>query len=142
FSLAVGSVASNFLAEASATLAGVESQGRLAAILQTSIYLFSRLSETAIRIGDILSGIWVAALPVARQFIDALDTMIERWQDLVRGGLEDGTLAATLQIWYDRSVVLFRALGNVAGALWDILAIGADSSDSVFTRFDEWAERY
>lgn len=142
FGLFVGRSAGNFARLAAATLAGNEAQNRFREILQSSLRILDIFFPMLINVGDVLSGIWVAAIPASERFVAALSNMVQRWRDLVVEGLASGTLTETLNTWYDRAQLVGSALGNLTGALFDILQIGADESDNVFARFDEWAERY
>jgi hypothetical protein len=142
YGLFVGRAAGDFARLAANTLTGNVAQGRFQAILQSSLRILDILFPTLINIGDILSGIWVAAIPASERFVGSLANMVQNWRDLVNEGLRTGTLTETLDTWYDRAQLVGSALSNLTGALFDILQVGADESDSVFRRFDEWAERF
>lgn len=142
FGLFVGRAASNFALFFANVLTGDEAMGRFQAILQSALRIFDLLAPTIINVGNILSGIWVASLPAAERFVEALGDVIANLSSIVSEGVADGSLARTITEWYERAELLGSAISNVAGALFDILEIGADSSDNVFVRFDEWAERY
>jgi hypothetical protein len=142
FGFFVGQAVGNFARLASLVLTGEMAQGRFAAILQSSMRILDMLMPMILDVGNILSGIWVAAAPAAERFVGTLSRMVHRWSEIVNFGLYTGTLTDTLNTWYDRAELVGRALGNLAGAVFDILSVGADSADSVFVRFDEWAKRY
>ena len=142
FGFFVGHAVANFADLAANILTSEVAQGRLSDILRSSLRIFDVLLVTLVNVGDILSGLWVAAIPASERFVGSLSAMVNRWREIINFGLYTGTLTETLDTWYDRAELLGSALGNVFGALWDILSIGADSSDSVFVRFDEWAERF
>ena len=142
FGFFVGRSAGEFARLASSTLTGNIAQGRFQEILQSSLRILDKLFPTILNLGNILSGIWVAALPASERFAGALSDMVSRWSELINVGLRTGTLTEKLDLWYDRAQLIGSALGNVAGALFDILEIGANSSSDLFTRFDEWAKRY
>lgn len=142
FGLFAGLAVGNFATLAAETLTSNEAQGRFQAILRSSLRILDILTPTLINIGDILSAIWVAALPAAERFAGSLRNLTDRWAQLTSVGLDTGHLTNMFDTWYDRAATLFSALGNLSGALFDILQVGANSSDNVFDRFDEWAERY
>jgi hypothetical protein len=142
FGLFVGRAIGNYAKLATGILVGEDAQGRFQVILQSTLRILDLLLPSIIHAGDILSGIWVAAAPAAERFAGAIHTITQRWAEIVSTGLESGELTQTLDTWYDRAEILGRSLGNLFGALWDIFSIGADSSSSVFTRFDEWARRF
>jgi hypothetical protein len=142
FGLFVGRAVGEFALLAANTLTGTEAMGRFQEILQSALRILDMLLPTVLNVGNILSGIWVAALPAAEQFVGTISDLTARLSETITEGLRTGTLAETFSKWYDRAELLGGAIANVAGALFDILSIGADSSDNLFVRFDEWAERY
>lgn len=142
FGLFVGRAAGNFALLASETLTGNVAQGRFQSILQSSLRMLDVLFPALIDVGGILSGLWVAALPAGERFVEIVADLTDKWNDMIVEGLRTGELTNTFDTWFERARVLGSALSNLSGALLDILSIGADSSSSVFTRFDEWAERF
>ncbi len=142
FSEFVGGTVGAFALLASETLVGAESQGRLQQIMQSSARILEDLLPVLLDVGDILSGVWLAAAPAAERFVGILGDVIGRWRDMVDVGLATGTLERTFNLWFERARVLGSALADLSGALFDILQVGADSSDNVFRRFDDWAERF
>lgn len=142
FGLFVGKTVGQFSLFASETLIGVEAQGRFQAILQSSLRILDQLLPTLLNVGDLLSGLWVAAIPASERFVGTISRLVEHWRDLIVEGNATGQLTETLDLWYNRAELIGGALANVSGALFDILQVGADSSDNLFVRFDEWAERF
>lgn len=142
FGLFVGRAVGDFALLAANTLTGTEALGRFRDIMQSALRILDIILPAALDVGGILSGIWVAALPAAERFATIIAGLAARWRGMIDEGLRTGALVDTFDLWFDRAVVLGRAIGNVAGALFDILQIGADSSDNVFNRFDDWARRY
>lgn len=138
----VGEIVGSHAEFAANTLVGERALGRFEVILEGSLNILEDFLTTIIHIGDILSGIFVAALPAAERFAESIRDLVSRWAELINMGLDSGNLTRTFDLWYDRAELLGSALGNLIGALFDILQVGADSSDNVFIRFDEWAERY
>lgn len=142
FGLFVGRSVGAFAMLAAETLTGNVAQGRFQSIMQSSLRILDILGPTLINIGNVLSAIWVAALPAAERFAGTLRNVTDRWAALTTAGLDSGHLTNMFDIWYNRAELLFSALGNLTGALFDILQVGANESDSLFVRFDEWAERF
>lgn len=142
FGLFVGRAVGGFAELAANILTGGEAQGRFQKIFQSSLRILDILLPTLLNVGNILSGIWVAALPAAERFAGIIGKLVDHWSDMVTEGLKTGELTDKFDTWFDRAALLGSALGNVAGALVDIFEIGADSSSNVFVRFDQWAERF
>lgn len=142
FGLFVGRSVGDFARLAANVLTGNVAQGRFQDILQSSLRILDVLLPTLINVGDILSGIFVAALPAAERLVVVVGDLVARWTDMVNQGLRTGELTEQFDLWLDRALLLGGALGNVAGALFDILEVGATSADGVFRRFDEWAQRF
>ena len=142
FGLFVGNAVGSFAQFAAAALTSTDAQERWKTILRSSLRILDLLLPMLLNVGSILSGIWVAAAPVAEKFAGLLGGMVQRWSELINVGLETGTLTETLTKWYDRAVLVGGALGDLVGALFDVLEVGADSSDSVFERFADWAKGY
>ena len=142
FGIKIGKVVGNLAIFVAATLTSEDAQYRLRKIMASALRIFEMLIPIVLNVGDILSGIWLAASPAAELFVKKIGELVENWKVLTRVGLLSGTLESTLTKWYERAELLFGALGNLSGALFDILDIGADSSDNVFYQFDRWAERY
>lgn len=142
FGIKIGKAAGNLAIFVAATLTSEDAQYRLRKIMESALRIFDMLIPIILNVGDILSGIWLAASPAAELFVEKIGELVENWKVLTRVGLLSDTLQSTLTKWYERAELLFGALGNLSGALFDILDIGADSSDNVFYQFDRWAERY
>lgn len=142
FGLFVGRAVGNYAKLATGILVGEEAQGRFQAILQSSLRILDILLPTIINFGDILSGLWVAAIPAAERFAGSLGDMVSRWTDMINVGLRTGELTEKFDLWYDRAAILGSALSNLSGALFDIFEVGATSADGVFRRFDDWAQRF
>lgn len=142
YGLYVGDIVGRFADYASAVLTGEEAQGRFTDILNSSLNILEDLAAIILNVGDLLSGLWVAAIPASERFASSLRDLTGRWSDLITEGLRTGDLTETLNEWYDRAELVGSALGNLSGALFDVLQVGADSADSLFVRFDDWAEGY
>lgn len=142
FGLYVGQSIGAFTEWTAATLTGEKAQGRWGDILRSSLRILDMLLPTLLNVGDMLSGLWVAAIPASERFVGTLSDIVQRWTDIVNWGLNSGQLTDTLNTWYGRAELLGSALGNLSGALFDILSVGANSADNVFVRFDAWAERF
>ncbi len=142
FGLFVGQAVGQFSLFAAGTLAGNEAQGRFQEILKSSLRILDQVLPAILNLGDILSGVWVASIPAGERFVGILTDMIARWRLMTVAGLQTGELTKTIDIWFERARVLGSALANVSAALFDILEVGANSSDNVFVRFDEWAKRF
>lgn len=142
FGLLVGRAVGNFAVFFANVLTGEEAMGRFQAILQSALRIFDLLQPTIINVGNILSGIWVAAIPASERFVASLGNVIQGLSETVTEGLRTGSLVDTFNKFYDRAQLLGGALADISVALLNILGIGADSSDSVFERFGEFADRY
>lgn len=142
FGLFVGRAVGNYAKLATGVLVGEVAQGRFQEILQSSLRILDLLLPSLLHFGDVLSGLWVAAIPAAERFVGAIHSLAERWAEVVNEGLRTGELTNQFDLWYDRAAVLGSALGNLAGALFDILEVGGSAADDVFVRFDQWAERF
>lgn len=142
FGLFVGAAVGGFARYAAEVLTGTVAQGRFADILRSSLRILDLILPTILNFGDILSGIWVAAIPASERFVENIATLVERWSDLVNQGLRSGALTDALNTWYERAQILGSALSNLSGAIFDIFEAGGDSADGVFRSFDAWAERF
>jgi hypothetical protein len=142
YGLFVGRAVGNYAKLATGILVGETAQGRFRTILQSSLRILDMLLPTIINFGDILSAIWVAAAPAAERFAGAIKSLADRWAAMTTEGLRTGELTEKFDTWLDRALLLGSALGNLTGALGNILSVGANSASGLFVRFDEWAQRF
>lgn len=143
FAAEIGEVAGNFSEFFVEALRSETGQRRLGTILAGSIRLFEQFGSIIIKLGDVLSGVFVHALPIAEQFMTVLGDMLTRWAEVVRvGEAEGGGLAETFQDWFDKARLVFGALGDLFHAIWDIFSLGSTSSLPLFTNFAAFAEQF
>jgi hypothetical protein len=142
FGFFVGRSIGDFAKLAANVLTGSTATGRFQEIMQSSLRILDLLLPTLLNIGDILSGIWVAALPAAERFVGIIQNLTVKWAAMVNEGLRTGELTDKFDTWFERARLLGSALGDLTGALGNILSVGANSAGGVFERFDAWAERF
>jgi hypothetical protein len=140
FGREVGRVAGAFAELTVANL--IREQEKLREILQGSVEVIDSLSEVAFNFVSIFIDFFHSALPITQQFADALERMTDRWQNLIGESADSGRLAETLQVWYDRAVLVGGALGDLFAALWNIITVGATSSVPLFENFATWAQDF
>jgi len=121
---------------------GEEGQRRFAEIFEGSTPIVEDFMAIVIDLGDILSNVFIEALPVARQFAFFLRIMVERWRALIQAGSDNGTLAATFQDWFDKARLVFGALGDIVVAIGNIISIGGEGAVPFFDRFDTFAANF
>lgn len=138
----VGRVVAGQAEYLAAILASEEGQRRLRSITQQSVGPLETMGSIGIRLGDIFSRLFEASLPLAQQLLTAIDTMLTRWQGLLSSAAESGALALTLQVWYDRAVLVGTALGDLFSAIWNIIQVGGNSAVPFFTNFATWAAEF
>lgn len=138
----VGRVVGSHVEFLAAILASEEGQRRMRSILQQSTPVLETMARVALRLGDVLSRLFEAVLPITLQFVEAIDQMVARWQEALAVTSADGTLAATLQDWYDKASLVGGALADLWGAIWNILKVGGTSAVPFFENFSTWAARF
>jgi hypothetical protein len=126
----------------SAVMASEEGQRRWRSILQQSSPVVETMGRIVITLGDLLSRLFEAVLPISLQFVEALEVMVARWRDVLAASAESGSLAITLQDWYDKSVLVGGAVADLFAAIWNILMVGGDSAVPFFENFATWAQEF
>jgi phage-related protein len=111
--------------------------GALADILGSSEGAWREMGDAALAVIDGILPFLAAAAPLGEQMAGSFRRMAERFRDVSVAGRESGTLAVTFQTWYDRLRQVVDIVGNLAGALWDVLTIGADNAQNIFDRIQE-----
>lgn len=135
----VGRVVGSHAEFLAAILASNEGQRRLREITQGSVGILERLGSIAIRMGDILSRIWVNAIPIAQRFVDVIDDMVARWQTLIAGADESGRLSAVFDDWWFKAHLVGSTLADLFAAIWNIIQVGGNSAVPFFDNFAQWA---
>jgi hypothetical protein len=142
FITGVSEIAANFIRMAGTTLTTNENLFDLARIFQGSQSIIGKFGVIINKVFDALIPLFATIMPIAEQFVDAIDRMVDKWRDFIKAGSADGTLGATLQTWYDRLKLIMGALGNLAKGVWDVFKIGADAAAPMFETLSNIAQKF
>lgn len=137
----IGDAVSEFSEFFSNLLTSERGISNLKAITATTAVIFRTLLRTIVRVGDILSSLFVAALPAAERFTQLVEDFFARVQvKLFAKGMEG--LTDLFNHLFDISILVFGALGDITAGLLNILAIGGETSIPLFDSFREFARNF
>lgn len=142
FGHTIGEVAADFVDLFATLLTTGRGLERFSAITDASGRIFRTVLQTVIRLGDILSALFVAALPAAERLTQILEDFVHRLQDSVNAAEGAGILTTTFNHLFDIAVLVFGALGDIVAGLLTILHIGAETSIPLFDSFREFAANF
>ncbi len=111
-------------------------------ILQQSVPVFKDVVSSVFHLTAGFTLLLHSALPVAKLFSDDLAKITSRFREILQLSDANGTLTATLKIWYDRARLVVGALSDIVIAIGHVLGIGANSAGSFFDTFDRFAARF
>jgi len=131
-----------FIRMASAVLRGDENVGHFTRILDGARQIFDAFGGAIVEIINILLPFFDAAIPLAVQLANAFEAMVTHFSDFIRESSRTGKLGETLQIWYDRSRLIVRALGNLAVGVFNVFKIGADVAQPFFDKLSDITQKF
>ncbi len=89
-------------------------------ILSTNVRLLRTLGGAAVPLANIVRNIWVAALPLAGRFAEAVRDGAVRLSNLTQRARDSGALGRFFRIAGDTAAQLGRIIGNVVTALFNV----------------------
>ena len=116
--------------------------GAFKTTLDNAAIIFWNVTDAVLALFDALFPLLSVLTPLGVQFAGSLKTMAENLAEFINAGVSDGSLAATFQTWYDRAANIASILGNVLEFLWDVISVGAGSTDAMFGGFNDFCEKW
>lgn len=142
FGAGIGDASADLVRMANGVIRNQAAAGRLNRIWVFSVDIFREFGTAAVAVFDGLITLFDAALPLASRFADSVTRLAFRWNEFITRTADSGELGAQLQLWYDRAVLVWHILGDIAHAIWNIFTIGAEVTTPFFDRFAEWAQQW
>lgn len=142
FGREVGRVVGQFAVWQASWLTNNENIARFRRILDGSIPILDALLGAAGNLIDVFLNLWDAAIPAGQDFARTLSHITDRLQNITAEAAASGALTNAINEWYMRGKLVIGALADIFIGIWNILRIGADSSVSFFTTFDNFAAKF
>jgi len=140
----IGTIAGNFLTMAGNVLTSNKNLDAFATIMENSEKFFGLISESLLVVFDALIPVFAILAPLGVQFAESLRKMADHLAEFLAQPGKLDELSVKFQDWYDKLAQVFRIIGNVFTALWEILGVGAEFGTSMFDSLEKvtgkWAE--
>lgn len=144
FAEVIGEIFGSFADAAGEILTTDENIQFLSTTLDNAAIIFWGVTDAVLALLDAFLPLLSVLTPLGVQLAGSLKEMATNLAEFIKAGVDDGSLASTFQTWYDRAAGIVSILGDMLTFLWNVLSVGADSTDTMFGGFvdfwDRWAE--